>query len=76
MYDRGERSKRRYRLSPPARIRELRESDWPALLDLANRSVAHVEGAGSQEVWLENRRNFDTEKRIQHHFVAEQDGSL
>lgn len=43
-----------------ARLRPVGDADWPALLELANQSVVHVPGAGSQEAWHENRRQFDT----------------
>jgi hypothetical protein len=58
-----------------ASLRDVRESDWPAILDLANASVAHVPGATDQEEWLENRRHFDTAQGSQQHFVAEEAGS-
>jgi GNAT superfamily N-acetyltransferase len=38
-------------------IREPREADWDAILDLANRSVRDVPGAGPQDAWLANRRS-------------------
>ncbi len=44
------------------------DRDWPAILDLANRSVADVPGAGTQEEWLHNRRDFP-EKGYQYHVV-------
>ncbi len=48
-------------------LREPSETDWPAILDLANRSVRDVAGAGSQEDWLENRLRGAP---IRRHFVA------
>lgn len=39
-----------------AELREAREDDWPAILALANQSVAGVSGAGPQDEWLRNRR--------------------
>jgi hypothetical protein len=60
------------------RMRPVGDADWPALLKLANQSVAHVPGAGSQEAWNENRRQFDTATGVQRQFVAEhpQTGAL
>ena len=52
-------------------LRPIRDADWPAILELANESVAHVPGAGSQETWHDNRRHFDSKTGIQHQFVAE-----
>lgn len=54
-------------------LREPAETDWPAILDLANRSVAHVSGAGAQDEWLANRRN---RRRGQRQFVLEEEGEL
>lgn len=54
--------------------RDIVESDWPAILALANASVAHVPGAGSQEEWYENRRRFDRSKGEQHHYVLVESG--
>ncbi len=51
--------------------RDIVDSDWAAILELANASVAHVAGAGTQEEWYENRRGFDAEKGTQHHYVLE-----
>jgi hypothetical protein len=51
------------------------ESDWPAILGIANRSVADVPGAGSQADWLENRRNF-TSHGFQSHFVVDEGDRL
>lgn len=52
-------------------LRSVRDLDGPALLALANRSVAHVPGAGRQEAWLHNRRHFDSGRGVQLQFVAE-----
>ncbi len=52
-------------------IREPLDDDWPTILELANRSVASVPGAGSQEAWLGNRRAFRGARR---HFVAVEAG--
>jgi GNAT superfamily N-acetyltransferase len=54
-----------------ARLRPVGDADWPALLELANHSVVHVPGAGSQEAWHENRRQFDTATGVQRQLVAE-----
>lgn len=51
--------------------RDIADSDWTAILALANASVAHVTGAGTQEEWYENRRGFDASKGAQHHYVLE-----
>ena len=50
-------------------FRTPRERDWSTILSIANASVADVEGAGTQEEWLDNRRNFPPDG-IQHHFVC------
>jgi N-acetylglutamate synthase-like GNAT family acetyltransferase len=57
-------------------IREVRPTDWPAILALANRSVAGVPGAGTQEEWLRNRRSFDASRGTQRQFVAEEASRL
>ena len=41
------------------RLRVVRDDDWPAILAVANRSVAGVAGAGPQDEWLRNRQRFD-----------------
>jgi L-amino acid N-acyltransferase YncA len=51
-------------------MREPREADWPAILGLANRSVAGVPGAGSRDAWAESRRRFDRSAGIQRQLVA------
>ena len=51
--------------------REITEADWTAILELANASVAHVTGAGTQQEWCQNRRSFDTSKGTQHHYVLQ-----
>jgi hypothetical protein len=50
--------RRPHRLKGPAdvELREPREADWPAILELANQSVRDVPGAGTQEEWLSNRQ--------------------
>jgi len=59
----------------PLQIRELREIDWPAVLAVANQSVAHIPGAGPQDEWLCNRGTFDPSKGVQQQIVAEASGS-
>jgi len=54
-------------------LREPRETDWPAILSLANRSVRAVAGAGSQEEWLRNRQR---PAPLRRHFVAVETGGL
>ena len=46
------------------------DDDWPGILDVANRSVAAVPGAGTQEGWLANRQAFDAATGEQEHWVA------
>jgi N-acetylglutamate synthase-like GNAT family acetyltransferase len=54
-------------------LRDARDSDWPAILELANESVADVPGAGSQDAWVTNRRSFDASSGVQRHWVAEEE---
>jgi hypothetical protein len=56
--------------------RDIVESDWPAILALANASVAHVPGAGTQEEWFENRRAFDLSAGTQEHYLLEDSGEI
>lgn len=49
-------------------LREPADADWPRILELANRSVAHVKDAGPQQEWLANRRK---QMRGRQHFVFE-----
>lgn len=56
--------------------RDILASDWPVILELANASVAHVSGAGTQEEWYENRRGFDTSVATQDHYVLEEGGEI
>lgn len=60
-------------LTSSLHLREPRESDWPAILALAIRSVQAVAGAGSQEEWLRNRKRPSPLRR---HFVALERGAL
>ena len=55
-------------------LRDPGERDWPAILELATRSVAAVPEAGAQDMWLENRRSFDTLAGNQRHWVTEEEG--
>jgi hypothetical protein len=55
-----------------AMLRSVRDADWPGIFRLANESVAHVAGAGSQEVWYHNRRYFDSQGGVQHQFVVQE----
>lgn len=52
------------------------ERDWPAILDVANRSVAGVPGAGTQEEWLQNRRSFPGQGYQYHVVLADGDDVL
>jgi len=52
----------------PMPFREPIDDDWPVILDIANRAIAHVPGAGPQTEWLENRRTFAA-RGTQQHFV-------
>jgi hypothetical protein len=54
-----------------ALLRDVRGEDWPAILEVANASVAHLASAGTQEEWLHNRRHFDSAQGTQHQYVAE-----
>lgn len=51
-------------------LRAPRDDDWPAVVDLANRSIADVPGAGAQDEWAANRRTFDQHAGAQQHWVA------
>jgi N-acetylglutamate synthase-like GNAT family acetyltransferase len=57
------------------RIREPHETDWPAILALANESVAHISSAGSQQEWLRNRRSFDRSQGVQQQLIMEASGA-
>ena len=50
-------------------LREPTESDWPAILQLANASLADMPNAPPQDEWLANRRAFLVPGR-RHHLVA------
>jgi hypothetical protein len=57
-------------------VRAPHEADWPAILAVANESVAGVPGAGPQDEWLRNRRSCDLSRGVQQQLVAEASGSL
>jgi N-acetylglutamate synthase-like GNAT family acetyltransferase len=57
------------------KIREPHETDWPAILAVANESVARIPGAGPQDEWLRNRRSFDLARGVQQQLIAEASGS-
>jgi N-acetylglutamate synthase-like GNAT family acetyltransferase len=44
--------------------------DWPAILALAESSLAELPKAPSQQEWLSNRKSFSPSDGIQRHFVA------
>ena len=58
----------KYSADPEPRFRPLREDDWPAILDLANRSLAEMPDALDQREWMENRRSFAD--GVPRHFIA------
>ena len=51
-------------------FRSPRNDDWPAILELAELSLAELPDAPSQLEWLNNRKSFSTSDGIQQHFVA------
>jgi len=51
-------------------IRFARDDDWPAILELANRSLSEMPEAPSQREWLDNRRSYSPPEGVQQHFVA------
>jgi len=51
-------------------LRVPREEDWPAILELAHRSLAEMPDAPRQDEWMRNRRSFAASGGIQEHFVA------
>jgi hypothetical protein len=46
------------------------DDDWPAILTLAEQSLAELPNAPCQQEWLNNRRSFSPSDGIQQHFVA------
>jgi hypothetical protein len=51
-------------------LRASRDDDWPAILDLANRSLEEFAAAPRQHQWMKNRRAFSPSDGIQEQFVA------
>ena len=51
------------------------QSDWHTIFDIANASVADVDGAGIQQEWLANRQEFAA-SGPQHHFVCLDSGII
>lgn len=56
-------------------LRQPEENDWPALLALANESLAGMQGAPDQREWLENRRSFPT-NGTREHLLMEKNGQV
>lgn len=51
-------------------LRAPTDDDWPAILTLAELSLAELPNAPSQLEWLNNRKSFSASDGIQRHFVA------
>lgn len=51
-------------------LRAPADDDWPAILALAELSLAELPNAPGQQEWLNNRRSFTAADGIQKHFVA------
>jgi N-acetylglutamate synthase-like GNAT family acetyltransferase len=51
-------------------LRAPTDDDWPAILILAEQSLAELPNAPSQQEWLNNRKSFSASDGIQQHFVA------
>jgi hypothetical protein len=51
-------------------LRAPADDDWPAILALAELSLAELPNAPSQREWLNNRKSFSPSDGIQQHFVA------
>jgi hypothetical protein len=51
-------------------IRLAHDDDWPAILELANRSLSEMPEAPSQQEWLDNRRSYSPPEGAQQHLVA------
>ncbi|MGA9721326.1 MAG: GNAT family N-acetyltransferase [Candidatus Binatus sp.] len=51
-------------------LRPPTDDDWPAILALAELSLAELPDAPSQQEWLNNRRSFTPANGVQRHFVA------
>ena len=52
------------------RFRAPRDDDWPAILVLAELSLAELPIVPSQREWLQNRRSFSQADGVRRHFVA------
>jgi GNAT superfamily N-acetyltransferase len=57
-------------------LRAPADDDWPAILALAELSLAELPNAPSQQEWLNNRRSFTPADGIQQHFVATSDDRI
>jgi predicted GNAT family N-acyltransferase len=57
-------------------LRAPTDDDWPAILALAELSLAELPYAPSQDEWLNNRRSFSPSDGIQQHFVATSDEQI
>jgi len=53
--------------------RSLEPDDWPRVKELADMSVADVPGAGPQDDWLTNRKQFTTLGEQQHFVCVDDD---
>jgi N-acetylglutamate synthase-like GNAT family acetyltransferase len=51
-------------------LRAPREDDWPAILKLAELSLAEFPAAPRQAEWMRNRKSFSPSDGVQQHFVA------
>lgn len=51
-------------------FRPIRDADWPAILDLAHRSLSELPSVPRQDEWLHNRQSWSPSDGYQHHFVA------
>ena len=57
-------------------LRAPTDDDWPAILALAELSLAELPNAPSQNEWLNNRKSFSPSDGIQQHFVATSDEQI
>ena len=57
-------------------LRAPTDDDWPAILALAELSLAELPNAPSQNEWLNNRKSFSPSDGIQRHFVATSDEQI
>ena len=51
-------------------IRIPQDDDWPAILNLANKSLTEMPAAPGQQEWLDNRRSYSPPDGVRQHFVA------